>query len=1152
MLADSEEKSSLLNTTSMKKILLALSVSLTLSASAQQLSKPSPAVIQTLPLWAQTMYSNNPNVFVVDSLYKVWYSEHEFVKDYNTFYYKTWRREVSSHMRNDGSIIPADQISLQPVPPAARSRSTWDMIGPEKMFRENGTRIDRQTNVYCIAQSAQQPNIVFCGTEPGDIFKSTDGGQNWTITSMNVGATGGFTSMAIDPANVNVVYAGSSRAILKTIDGGATWTTILSVNNLWVNELLINPQNSQIVMAACSAGLYRSTDGGTTWTQVYPDDCYDIKYRPGNLSVVYLLKNNPSLVICEFLRSTDGGLTFSVQSSGWYSSTDPARQDMGARLGVTPADSLCVYAYLIGESKPNDVGYIGLFRSNNGGTTWTNPNGQIGGPYSTVHPNLARGTTTWNYHQGFYNCALMVSNTDPNMVLIGGLNLWRSDDGGVTYSSVAGYIGGPLNMHVDMQDFRATPTGYWITNDGGINHSNDFFVADQVVMMDGVHGSEFWGMGIGWNEDVLVGGLYHNGTPAWHENYTNNEYVQLGGGEPASGYINPGQNRLAYSSNIGSAVIPLSIGQPITRGSISLWPNESYWGAESGKMDFDPRCYNIVYIGNENKFYKSTDGGVNYSLLHTFGTVTTEEIIQTEIAWTNPDIIYACQHGGGGKLWKTTNGGTAWSQLTIPSPGSGGNRNWLLITLSPTDENKIWLGYPYGANGNKTFYSSDGGVTWTNITDANLNNQSLRWLQHIGNTDGGVYCVTNQTIYYRNNTTATWQPDNTGLPLFLDGLSAKPFYRDGKIKLSSYGHGVWENALQDLPSAPVCQPQVDRLTYPFSMTCEPDTLQFEDHSIINHAGASWQWSFPGGSPSSSSIRNPRVAYTAPGTYTVTLTVTDSAGLTDSNTLVITVSTFQALANLTEGFQNGVPPQQGWWLKSLTPAIGEWELNSTVGGYGNSTQSAMFDNYYTNVQGDATDMRVRVDMTQQQTSMLRFDVAYATYSATLTDTLEVLVSTDCGATFTNVYRKGGSQLATAPATTSLFTPDSSQWRTESVSLAAFAGETDLLIAFRDRCYYGQLLYVDNINLSGPLTITQPTAPASATIYPNPASSGQSIMLLSQEGERAMLEIVSAEGKMVYRGTCVSGETIQLPNLAAGIYVCRITGETYIRHQRLIIR
>jgi photosystem II stability/assembly factor-like uncharacterized protein len=1135
----------------MKKLLFTAGIFITLNMFAQQLTKPAPSQIQTLPLWAQTMYSNNPNVFVVDSLYEAWYREHTFEKNYHTFYYKTWRRYAAAHLANDGSIIPQDRPDLLPVNSVSRSRSTWNMIGPEKMYRENATRIDRQTNVYCITQSPQQPNILYCGTEPGEIFKSTDAGLNWSLASSTIGNLGGITAIAVDPANVNVVYAGSHSTLIKSTDGGVNWTSVLSVNALWVNEILISPQNSQVIMAACDKGYYRSTNGGATWTQIYTDACYDIKYRPGSNTTLYLLKNNPSLIICQFLLSTDGGQTFNVQSNGWYASTDPARQDMGARLGVTPADSMCVYAYLIGESKPNDVGYIGLFRSNNGGITWTNPNGQVGGPYSTTHPNLARGTPTWNYHQGFYNCALMVSNTDANKVLIGGLNLWRSDDGGVSYSSVAGYIGGPLDMHVDMQDFRATATGYWITSDGGINHSNDFFVNDQVVMMDGIRGSEFWGFGIGWNEDVVVGGLYHNGVPAWHENYTNNEYVQLVGGEPASGYINPGNNRLAYSSGMGSAVIPASIGLPIVRGSIGMFPNESYWSAQSGDMRFDPRCYNTVYIGKDNKFWKSTDGGVNYSLLHTFGNNATDLIIQTEIAWTNPNIMYACQHQSGGKLWKTTDAGLTWSQLTIPPAGAGGNRDRLLITLSQADENKIWLAYPSGANGNKTFYSSDGGVSWTNITDANLNNHEVRWIQCIANTDGGVYIVTNRTVFYRNNSTAAWQADNSGLPSHLEGLSAKPFYRDGKIKLSSYGRGVWENTLQDQPTAPICQPQVDRLSYSFSAFCTTDTLQFEDHSILNHAGASWQWNFPGGIPSSSSLRNPRVVYPAPGTYTATLTITDSAGLTDSNTLTIAVNTFQAAANLVEDFESGFPVQ-GWWVKPLSPAIGVWEHNTQVGGYGNSSECAMFNNYYTNLQGVATDMRIRANMTQQLSSILRFDVAYAQYSQSYSDTLEVLVSTDCGVTFTSVFRKGGAQLSTAPATTSLFYPDSSQWRTETVSLAAFAGQTDLLIAFRDICHYGQLMFIDNINLSGPLATPQPVQPTVAAIYPNPAASGQVVNVQAPQGGRISVEIFSGEGKLVHRGNYTSGESIQLPNLSAGMYTCRLIGDTFIRHQQLIIQ
>jgi len=95
---------------------------------------------------------------------------------------------------------------------------------------------------------------------------------------------------------------------------------------------------------------------------------------------------------------------------------------------------------LIGDSKPNDVGYIGLYRSNNAGQSWTLPNAPVGGPYSATHINLAQGTPTWNYHQGFYNCALVANPTDADELLIGGLNLYRSTDGVATFASVSGYV----------------------------------------------------------------------------------------------------------------------------------------------------------------------------------------------------------------------------------------------------------------------------------------------------------------------------------------------------------------------------------------------------------------------------------------------------------------------------------------------------------------------------------------------------------------------------------------------------------------------------------------------------------------------------------------------------------------------------------------
>ena len=175
----------------------------------------------------------------------------------------------------------------------------------------------------------------------------------------------------------------------------------------------------------------------------------------------------------------------------------------------------------------------------------------------------------------------MVNPQNADEILVGGLNLWRSVDGAQSFTSVAGYVGGPLNMHVDMQDFRATAQGTWITNDGGIYFSTDFFSFDNQVRMKGVHGTEWWGFDSGWNEDVFIGGAYHNGNISWYQNYPSGNFLQLGGAEPASGYVNRGLNRKVVSSELAGKILPLSIGQTIFGFSVSLYPNESYYSAES-------------------------------------------------------------------------------------------------------------------------------------------------------------------------------------------------------------------------------------------------------------------------------------------------------------------------------------------------------------------------------------------------------------------------------------------------------------------------------------------------------------------------------------------------------------------------------------------
>ncbi|HET6991419.1 MAG TPA: T9SS type A sorting domain-containing protein, partial [Bacteroidia bacterium] len=601
--------------------------------------------------------------------------------------------------------------------------------------------------------------------------------------------------------------------------------------------------------------------------------------------------------------------------------------------------------------------------------------------------------------------------------------------------------------------------------------------------------------------------------------------------------------------DIGGAILPTILGLPITRFGVGMWPNESYYSSESSEMCFDPRCYNTIWIGNSNKILRSDDGGGSYNLIYTFGTDANANVSYIEIAQSNPMVMYVVQRpssGNTGKLWKTTDGGTSWTQLTIPA----GTSSRIDISVSATNEDSLWIAYPGGSNGNKVFVTANGGASWNNLTTAVLDNEEGRWIMNIAATNGGVYYVTENTVYYRNNSMGNWIVDNTGLPVYLNSLNSKPFYRDGKIRVSSYGRGIWENSLNDQPSHPVAQPQVDKLNY--SINCALDSFYFEDHSELNHAGATWHWFFPGGSPSSSTLRNPAVLYTTTGTYIATLVVTDASMQTDTASLTINVSTYIPGNIPTEDFQ-GVFPPTGWWITS-TSTSGQWTLSTQAGGYGLSTQSMFFDNFTFDAQGGISGLNIRANMTQLSSNKLFFDDAYSFYGSPYTDTLEVAVSTDCGATYTRIFAKGGASLATAPSNQSnTFVPTATQWRTDSVDLSAWMTQTDLILSIRNHGFYGQGLYVDNINIGNQTAIREHTLPGGyATLFPNPVASGQTLTLQSDKDEKFLVEIFNDEGELVLREPHRRGDQVFTGNLARGTYVYRVTGETMIRNNYLIVQ
>ena len=858
------------------------------------------------PCWVKKIDWNKPNVFVIDSVIKncagIEHKEeeddkaekkNELEKEMNEepymMAYIRWRRYVQPFIKPDGDVIIDNNYYQKKLNETIQKQevnninkvnkntdrplgtldgaANWGILGPNKTFSDkNGGLNNHQVNMYRLAISKSNPNIVYAGSETGVLFKSADKGLNWVAINDAL-LPGAVTAIAVSPSDANVVYA-YSNGLIKTIDGGLTWSLLPLFSSGGINKIDINASTGRIIAAAVN-GIFYSDDAGSTWTastfSTTPGtQIFDLVINLLNPTLVYAVSastatNSPMLLYI----STNSGNTFTTV-------TLPANTYCkGARLAVTAADGNYVYCFTVQNDVPK------LLKSTDAGFTWS-----VGTTFTGTSYTGTDNINGLSNGQGYYDQAIMVSPNNRDHVIVGTGSAFKSTDGGLNFTSVGGFMG-PFGLHPDMQSMVALGNDAYITTDGGVNYSTDFFTstANFSIRHKGLTGSDYWGFGQGWSEDLVVGGRYHNGNAALYENYGTGNSLFIGGAEDATGHVFPGPDKIGVVGfrDMGSFIIPPSLNEAITTAEVknTLWPGEDYYGQFSSKLMIDPRYSNVFYLGKSNSLWKSQNNGYSYIELKNFGSA----VWRFDIARSNPDIMIVCTTGG---IFKTTDAGASWVQLTLP-PGVNYQYYNSDIAISPTNDQQIWFSMAQGAGDSKAFKSADGGSTWINYTGTVLNAKAAAFILAQGGTNEGVYAVTNVTpvqVFYRDATMADWVNYSAGLPQnFTAREGGIIFYRDNKLRLAG-SRGIWESPLFS-SGAPVAQPMANKKY----ISCPRDTVKFGDYSMLTYSGASWQWSFPGASfISSATEREPKVLYPAPGNYNVSLTVTDARGRTSTKTI----------------------------------------------------------------------------------------------------------------------------------------------------------------------------------------------------------------------------------------------------------------------------
>lgn len=651
--------------------------------------------------------------------------------------------------------------------------------------------------INCIAFHPTDNNTFWVGSPSGGIWKTTNGGSSWVVLN-DTNDVLGVSDIAIphDYAISQTLYiatgdrdggsvwtlGGSSNdnnsiGVLKSTNGGLTWQTtgltFADGDSRRTRRLIIHPSNTNVLYAGTSNGLFKSTDAGANWTQQLTGNIHDIEFNAIHPDTLYCVQRtgsgNPVIY-----KTLNGG-------TNWTS----AYTISGSRvdLAVSAANNAVVYAISCNSSG----GLDGIYKSIDYAVSFSKVfNGATSGNNLLNHSTDGSGSGG----QGTYDLAIAASPADANLVFIGGINCWRSTNGGTSWTLNNHWYGGggAPEVHADKHCLAfQNGTTLFEGNDGGIYKTTNNGTS-WTDLTNGMSINQIYRLGVSQsNAGGTIIGLQDNGTKLRWNGTWNDVY----GGDGMECIIDHTNHNTQYCTYVNGEI----------HKTTNLWSTETTISnnISGGANGFWVTPYIMHPSNNQTLFvgyadvWKTTNGGSSFTKITTMAT--SQKLRSMAISANNPDYIYIADPD---QIWKTTNGGSTWQSVSVSTlPVSTQSITYLAI--NEFDPNVVYVTFG-GFTSQRIYRTTNGGSSWQNISSGLPNVPTLCVVHNKFNgVTSEIYVGTEVGVFMKSGDN-NWVRYSDGLPNVV--VTELEIYYDNnnpensRLRAATFGRGLWESPLQ--------------------------------------------------------------------------------------------------------------------------------------------------------------------------------------------------------------------------------------------------------------------------------------------------------------------------------------------------------------------